>query len=74
MDFKTTNVIYDIYKRDASKLEGVYVMIRLYETADTELIDKITNATNTQSPISFRDKISTKILTTIQKNSLSQKE
>ncbi len=57
---QTTNVIYDIYKRDTSRLEGVYVMIRLYETADSELIDKITNATNTQSPISFRDKISTK--------------
>ena len=57
---QTTNVIYDIYKRDASKLDGVYVMIRLYETTDRELIDKITNATNTQSPISFRDKISTK--------------
>jgi len=57
---QTTNVIYDIYKRDASKLEGVYVMVRLYETDDTELINMITNATNTQSPISFRDKISTK--------------
>lgn len=57
---QTTNVLYDIYKRDSSRLEGVYVMVRLYETADAELIDKITNATNTQSPISFRDKISTK--------------
>jgi len=58
---QTTNVIYDIYKRDVSKLDGVYVMVRLYETTDEDLISKITSATNTQSPISFRDKISTKL-------------
>lgn len=57
---QTTNVIYDIYKKDSSKLEGVFVMIRLYETVEPELITLITDATNTQSPISFRDKLSTK--------------
>ncbi|MBD3795926.1 MAG: AIPR family protein [Epsilonproteobacteria bacterium] len=55
---QTTHVIYDIYKHDASKLDGVYVLVRLYETTDSELIDKITDATNTQSPINYRDKIS----------------
>jgi hypothetical protein len=57
---QTTNVIYEIYKQDKEKLAGVYVMIRLYETNDTELVDKITDATNTQSPINYRDKISNK--------------
>jgi hypothetical protein len=57
---QTTSVIYDIYQEDSSKLDGVYVLIRLYETGDPEIVDKITDATNTQSPISYRDKISNK--------------
>ena len=55
---QTTSVIYDTYKDDSTKLDGVYVLIRLYETSDPELVDKITDATNTQSPINYRDKIS----------------
>lgn len=55
---QTTNVIYDIYKEDRTKLDGVYVLIRLYETSDPDIVEKITDATNTQSPISYRDKIS----------------
>ena len=55
---QTTHVIYDIYKKDRVKLDGIYVLIRLYETNDPEIVDKITDATNTQSPINFRDKIS----------------
>ncbi|RLA63360.1 MAG: hypothetical protein DRQ78_06975 [Epsilonproteobacteria bacterium] len=55
---QTTSVIYDIYKDDRTKLDGVYVLIRLYETNDPDIVDKITDATNTQSPISYRDKIS----------------
>ena len=57
---QTTSVIYDIYKEDSTKLDGVYVLIRLYETSDPEIVDKITDATNTQSPISYRDKLSNK--------------
>lgn len=57
---QTSSVIYDIYQEDSVKLDGVYVLIRLYETSDPEIVDKITDATNTQSPISYRDKISNK--------------
>jgi len=57
---QTTHVIYEIYQQDSSKLEDVYVVVRLCETTDHELIDKITEATNTQSPINYRDKISTR--------------
>jgi len=57
---QTTSVIYDIYQENSAILDGVYVLIRLYETSDPEIIDKITDATNTQSPISYRDKISNK--------------
>jgi hypothetical protein len=55
---QTTHVIYDIYQKNIARLEGVHVVVRLYETTDNDLIDKITNATNTQSPINYRDKIS----------------
>ena len=57
---QTTNVIYDIYKKNPTQLDGVFVLVRLYETADLDLVEKITDATNTQSPINFRDKISNK--------------
>jgi len=41
-------------------LDDIYITIRLYETDDPELVDLITDATNTQSAIGFRDKISNK--------------
>lgn len=55
---QTTHVIYEIYQKNKDALEGVHVLVRLYETTDINLIDKITEATNTQSPINYRDKIS----------------
>jgi hypothetical protein len=58
---QTTHVIYEIYQQDRNKLEDIYVVVRLYETTESELIDKITEATNTQSPINYRDKISTRL-------------
>ncbi|KFL33155.1 MULTISPECIES: AIPR family protein [unclassified Sulfurospirillum] len=64
---QTTNVIYDIYQQDRTKLDEIYVLIRLYETSDPEIIDKITDATNTQSPINFRDKISNRDFNTYTK-------
>lgn len=64
---QTTNVIYDIYQQDRAKLDGVYVLIRLYETNEQDVIDKITDATNTQSPINFRDKISNRDFNTYTK-------
>ena len=57
---QTTHVIYEVYKKNAIDLENVFVLVRLYETTDPELVSKITDATNTQSPINFRDKISNK--------------
>lgn len=57
---QTTHVIYEVYKANPSDLDNVFVLVRLYETADPALVSKITDATNTQSPINFRDKISNK--------------
>lgn len=57
---QTTRVISQQYEEDPDSLAGVYVHVRLYETRDPVLIDKITDATNTQTPIKVRDKVSTK--------------
>jgi AIPR protein len=61
---QTTRVIYEVLKERKSKgidrLQNVFVNVRLYETSDTEIIEKITDATNTQTPISYKDKVSNK--------------
>ncbi len=57
---QTTRVLYEKYKEDPRKLENIYLNVRLYETDDEEIVSKITDATNTQTPINFRDKISNK--------------
>ena len=61
---QTSNVIYSIYQEAPAKLADVYVMVRLYETSQPELVEQITDATNTQTPINFRDKISKKSFNT----------
>jgi AIPR protein len=55
---QTSQIIYEVYKASPEKLEDVDVMIRLYDTQDQELAEKITTATNTQTSINVRDKIS----------------
>ena len=61
---QTTRVIYDVLKERRQKgidrLQNVFVNVRLYETSDTEIVEKITDATNTQTPISYKDKVSNK--------------
>jgi len=57
---QTTKVIYEIYQKDKSKLDGVTLLARFYEARKDDLIEKITEATNTQSPINLSDKTSTK--------------
>ncbi len=55
---QTSWVLFENYKKNPSLLEDVYVNVRIYESRDKELIEKITDATNTQTPINYRDKIS----------------
>lgn len=57
---QTTYILYQEYLKDENILDDVYITIRLYETEDPELVELITDATNTQSAIGFRDKISNK--------------
>ncbi len=61
---QTTRVIYEVLqeikRKGTHKLQNVFVNVRLYETSDTEIVEKITDATNTQTPISYKDKVSNK--------------
>lgn len=57
---QTTKVIYDVYTTEKAKLDGVDITVRLYEAKNPDLINKITEATNTQTSINFKDKISNK--------------
>ena len=61
---QTTRVIYEVFKEISLKsiheLQNVFVNVRLYETSDIEIVEKITDATNTQTPISYKDKVSNK--------------
>lgn len=61
---QTTRVIYEVLqeikRKEINKLQNVFVNVRLYETSDTEIVEKITDATNTQTPISYKDKVSNK--------------
>jgi len=64
---QTSRVIYDIYKSSPEKLKGVFVNVRVYESQDSTLIEKITDATNTQTPITNKDKISNKDFNSLTK-------
>ncbi len=57
---QTSRVLFDIFKNNKEKLKGVFVNVRVYESEDPKLIEKITDATNTQTPITNKDKISNK--------------
>lgn len=64
---QTSSVLYANYKKDPNILKGVFINLRVYETTEAELIEKITDATNTQTPINYRDKISNKNFNTLTK-------
>jgi len=55
---QTTNVIYRSYKNNPQLISNIYLTIKLFETRQPEIIDLITEATNTQTPITFIDKLS----------------
>ncbi|RZK44621.1 MAG: hypothetical protein EOO61_03165 [Hymenobacter sp.] len=57
---QTTYLLYQEFLKDKSKLIDIYITVKLYQTDSPELVDMITDATNTQSAISFKDKFSNK--------------
>lgn len=64
---QTSRVLYDIYINNREKLKGVFVNVRIYESKEPSLIEKITDATNTQTPITNKDKISNKDFNSLTK-------
>lgn len=64
---QTSMVLYRNYVANRDKLRNVFVNVRVYETKDPDLIEQITDATNTQSPINYRDKVSNKGFNTLVK-------
>ncbi|MCX7066378.1 MAG: AIPR family protein [Methylococcales bacterium] len=68
---QTSWVLYNFYLKSPNLLKDIYVNIRVYETRDKELIENITDATNTQTPINYRDKISTKDFNVLTKQVFS---
>jgi hypothetical protein len=60
---QTSVVLYKMFKSKKENLDNVFVNVRVYETRDKALLNKITDATNTQTPINYRDKVSTKLFT-----------
>jgi hypothetical protein len=57
---QTTYLLYQEFLKDKLKLNDIYLTVKIYETDSPELVDMITDATNTQSAISFKDKFSNK--------------
>lgn len=57
---QTSKVIYEVFNEDRNLLRDVFVTVRVYETRDPVLIDLITEATNTQTAINYRDQMSNK--------------
>ena len=57
---QTTRVIYNVFLENEELLKDVYVTLKLYESTNNELIELITEATNTQTAINYRDQISNK--------------
>lgn len=55
---QTSQVLYEEYKNDKSKLNNVFVLIRLCQTTDETIVKKITETTNNQSVINFTDQLS----------------
>jgi hypothetical protein len=58
---QTSKIIYDTYKEDPSLLENITVTLKVYESRDRDLTELITEATNTQTSINFKDQMSNKI-------------
>jgi hypothetical protein len=57
---QTSYSIYKTLKEQHNRLENVYITIKLYETNDQDLVERITKSTNTQNNIYSIDSLSNK--------------
>lgn len=69
---QTTFLIYQQYLENRESIRDISVSIKMCETSDAELIEKITDA-NTQSVITFKDKISNKLFNKYTKELFNNK-
>lgn len=52
---QTSNALFEAYQADKEKLEDVLVLVKVYETKEREISQKIAESTNSQTPIRSRD-------------------
>ena len=52
---QTSFALYEVYKTNAEKLDGVSVLVRVYETVRADIANKVAVATNSQARIQKRD-------------------
>ena len=53
---QTTKCLYEIYKNDSHCLsKDAFVLMRIYQTNDIRLMSKITESTNSQNAVTFKD-------------------
>jgi hypothetical protein len=52
---QTSNALFEAYVSDPDKVKDVLVLIRIYETKQREISQKIAESTNSQTPIRSRD-------------------
>lgn len=52
---QTIHALYDAFKEDPGKFEEIDILIRIYETKNSELTTRIAEYTNSQNPVSSRD-------------------
>ena len=52
---QTIHALYDAFKEDPGKFEEIDILIRIYETKNSDLTTRIAEYTNSQNPVSSRD-------------------
>ncbi|HYD69777.1 AIPR family protein [Azospirillum sp.] len=52
---QTSHALFEVHKTDPDRVKDIYLLVRIYETRNAEIVLKIAEATNTQTPIKSRD-------------------
>jgi len=52
---QTTNALFEAYNKDKNKIDNVLLLVRICETRDYSISDKISETTNSQNPVRSRD-------------------
>jgi AIPR protein len=52
---QTTHSLFDAYRENKEKLENVLLLVRICETRDSKISEKISETTNSQTPVNTRD-------------------